>query len=239
MFRIRFHSETGFTALVERRTKAYYTGRKGCLKPTSVSSPWANSYTIGEGVAPEARFPNQLVARLRASGRRVAAPHLLARTGWTTDELTAALGEAQTSGSLPAGPFDLVTLLIGVNNQYRGLPLAAYRESFRHLLRQAVTLAGERAGRVLVLSIPDWGVTPFAAGRNPARITAEIAAFNAANQAESRAAGARYVPITLLSRQAAGQPHLLASDGLHPSGQMYAAWVEALLPAALAALASA
>jgi lysophospholipase L1-like esterase len=182
-----------------------------------------DSYTIGESVAAAERFPVQLVARLR---ERVTVddPEIIARTGWTTDELAAAIAQAD-----PQGPYDYVTLLIGVNNQYRGYPLETYRDEFRQLLQQAITFAGGNAQRVIVLSIPDWGVTPFAWGANTTRIATEIDAFNAANRAETDAAGAIYVDITPISRQAASQPELVATDGLHPSGKMYAAWVKLLL----------
>jgi lysophospholipase L1-like esterase len=190
-----------------------------------------DSYTIGERVAPEDRWPVQLVHRLRERGYRVAAPTLIARTGWTTDELAAAIARED-----PQGPFDLVTLLIGVNDQYRGRTAEAYRPAFRALLRQAIAFAGGEPDRVIVLSIPDWGVTPFAAGRDRVRIAAEIERFNAVNREETRALGARYVDVTPLSRQAAEDPALIAPDGLHPAGPMYAAWARLALAEAEAAL---
>jgi lysophospholipase L1-like esterase len=191
-----------------------------------------DSYTIGESVAAGERWPVQLAASLRAGGQPVAEPRLIARTGWTTDELAQAIAAAK-----PASDHDLVTLLIGVNDQYRGRPIPDYPERFRALLRQAVGFAGGRPGRVLVLSIPDWGVTPFAAGRDRAKIAAEIDAYNALARAEAAAAGARYVDVTPVSREAATDPGLLAPDGLHPSAAMYARWVELALPEARAALA--
>jgi len=190
-----------------------------------------DSYTIGESVGADARWPVQLAARLRQQGMAIGEPQIIARTGWTTDELLAAIDQAA-----PMGPFDLVSLLIGVNNQYRGRDSGEYRAEFRALLRRAIALAGGRAARVLVLSIPDWGVTPFAAGRDRGRIAAEIDAFNAINRAEAERAGARYVDITPESRAAAAHPELIAGDGLHPSGTMYAEWVELALPQVVAAL---
>jgi lysophospholipase L1-like esterase len=154
-------------------------------------------------------------------------------TGWTTDELAAGIAAAE-----PDGYFELVTLLIGVNNQYRGRALEEYREQFRALLERAIEFAHDISGRVVVVSIPDWGVTPFAAGRDRARIAAEIDAFNQVNEAEANRAGARYVDITPVSRQAAAEPWLIASDGLHPSAEMYRRWVDLLLPEASAALGS-
>ncbi len=187
-----------------------------------------DSYTIGEGVSPAERWPAQLAERLGGLGLRVDELVILAQTGWTTEDLLARIAEEK-----PAGPFDLVTLLIGVNNQYQGLPLAAYREEFRALLRQAITLAADRAERVLVLSIPDWSVTPYAEGKDRLRIAAEIDAFNQANRAETEDAGARYVDITLMTRQRSIEPGWLAEDGLHPAANMYAAWVEMMMPAVL------
>jgi lysophospholipase L1-like esterase len=173
----------------------------------------------------------QLAAQLRARGLLVADPEIIARTGWTTDELAAGLAEAS-----PAGPFDLVSLLIGVNNQYRRLPLQEYRYQFAALLARAVVLTGGQPGRVLVLSIPDWGVTPFGQAADRPEISAEIDAFNAVNRTAAANSGARYVDIAPISRRAADQLALLAEDGLHPSGQMYACWVTAILQEVLDAL---
>ena len=124
----------------------------------------------------------------------------------------------------------LVSLLIGVNDQYRGYPLDDYREDFRFMLGKAIEYAGGDPKNVIVLSIPDWGVTPFAAGRDRAQIAKEIDDFNAVNRSEAQAAGVGYLDITPISRQAAGNPALVASDGLHPSGEMYRQWVDLLLP---------
>ncbi len=184
-----------------------------------------DSYTIGESVAEEERWPNQLVYLLRERGiADFAKPEIVATTGWTTDELADSIRAAE-----PRGPFALVTLLIGVNNQFRGRGLGEYREQFRDLLRTAIRLAGDRE-RVLVLSIPDWGATPFAEGRDRARIAAEIDAFNAVNRQEAVEAGAGYVDVTPTSRRAAAEPALVAADGLHPSGRMYREWAELLAP---------
>jgi lysophospholipase L1-like esterase len=190
-----------------------------------------DSYTIGEGVETEARWPMQLAERLRTEGLTVAEPELIARTGWTTDELAEAIARQD-----PEGPYQLVMLLIGVNNQYRGNPIAEYRAEFEALLITAIHLAGDETARVVVLSIPDWGATPFAQGQDQARIRGEIEAFNAENRQASERAGVHYVDVTQLSRLAQANPALLASDGLHPSGEMYAAWVELLLPVTRSAL---
>lgn len=193
-----------------------------------------DSYTIGEGLSfgesssPGECWPLQLAARLRETGWEVADPQIIAETGWTTADLAAGIAQAQ-----PVGPFGLVTLLIGVNNQYQGLALSAYRAEFRDLLRQAVSFAGCRPERVLVLSIPDWGATPYANGRDRAQIAAQIELFNRANRIETHQAGASYVNITNFTNSLIGMPGTLCSDGLHPSGTMYTAWVELMLPLVL------
>lgn len=187
-----------------------------------------DSYTVGEGVPEGDRWPDQLVRRLRDRGVHIQDPVIVAHTGWTTDELDAGIDAAR-----PRGTFDFVTLLIGVNDQFRGRGAADYAPRFEVLLRRAIELAGGRAVCVIVVSIPDWGVTPFAAGRDAERIAREIDAFNAANRAAASRAGAHYTDVTAISRRAASDQRTLASDGLHPSGAMYAAWAEALLPLAL------
>jgi lysophospholipase L1-like esterase len=191
-----------------------------------------DSYTIGEAVAAHERWPAVLVQRLRHGGMPIDEPQIVAVTGWTTDELAQGMDAAAL---LP--PYGLVTLQIGVNNQYRGRPADDYREQFAGLLDRAIALAGGRAARVVVASIPDWGVTRFAReqGRDRARIAAELDAYNALARAETERAGARFVDITGTSRQ---HPELLADDGLHPSAAQYALWVEAIEPAVRAALRS-
>ena len=186
-----------------------------------------DSYTIGESVEPSERWPVQLAALLRAEGVNVGDPAIIATTGWTTGELSAGIDHAD-----PQGTYDLVSLLIGVNNQYRGRSPDEYRQQFVALLQRAISFAGGKPGHVIVLSIPDWGVTPFAAGRDPAAIAAAIDRFNAINRTETERLGARYVDVTPISREAARDPLLIADDGLHPSGKMYAEWARLALPAA-------
>lgn len=190
-----------------------------------------DSYTIGESVVPSERWPAQLAALLRARGFDVGEPAIIAATGWTTDELSAGIDRAG-----PQGAYELVSLLIGVNNQYRSRGLDEYRQQFAALLQRAAAFAGGKPGRLLVLSIPDWSVTPFAAGRDHAAVAAEIDAFNAVNREEAERLGARYVDVTPFSRTAAADPTLIAADGLHPSGKMYAEWARLALPAARQAL---
>ncbi len=171
----------------------------------------------------------RLAALLAEQGIRVDPPEIIARTGWTTDELDAAIDAAS-----PTGPYSLVSLLVGVNNQYRGRSTEEYRQHFRFLLTRAIGFAGNEARRVLVLSIPDWGVTPFAAGRDRAAIAAEIDAFNAIARDEAAATGARWVDVTPASRAAGAR--MLVDDGLHPSGAAYEEWARLALPHAVEAL---
>lgn len=188
-----------------------------------------DSYTIGEGVPADGTWPFQLAAALRAQGVALADPQIIATTGWTTDELAAAIDEAA-----PQGPFALVSLQIGVNNQYRGRPLAEYRQQFEQLLQRAIALAAEDPARVLVLSIPDWGVTPYARdnGRDATQVALDIDDFNAAARACCGDYGVAFVDITPVSRDGGDQPAMLVEDGLHPSAQMYRRWMELALPVA-------
>lgn len=195
-----------------------------------------DSYTIGEGVAAEDRWPYQLAAALRRSGSTIAEPEIVARTGWTTDELAAAMDQHAFHP-----PYDLVTLLIGVNNQYRGRDLENYRSEFRTLLERAIALAGSRPQRVVVVSIPDWGVTRFGqhSGRDTARVARELDLYNAANAEAATASHVRYADVTPASRNAGDHADMLVGDGLHPSAAMYRRWLDAIEPQARAALSSA
>ena len=188
-----------------------------------------DSYTIGEGVTPDERWPMQLARRLRSDGVAIADPEIIAATGWTTDELSAAIGATSFSP-----PYALVTLLIGVNNQYRGRSVANYREEFSALLARAIALAGEHADRVVVVSIPDWGVTGFARanGRDARRVAIEIDAFNATAREIARDRGIAFVDVTSLSRTAGDGNDMLVADRLHPSGAQYALWAEPVFAAA-------
>lgn len=189
-----------------------------------------DSYTIGESVEATERFPNQLADFLKAGGMQTEVT-IIAKTGWTTNELWDGI-QAQKI----APPYDLVSLLIGVNNQYRGYDINEYREQFVFLLNKSIEYAGRNPKRVIVLSIPDWGVTPFARGQGGERIARDIDAFNAVNREESEKAGVQYVNITPVSREAAHDATLIAGDGLHPSGKMYLEWAKLVYPAALKAL---
>ena len=192
-----------------------------------------DSYTIGEGVAAEGRWPEQLAVALRREGVDIAPPRIIATTGWTTDELSAAMDAAE-----PLGSWDLVSLLIGVNNQYRGRPVADFRAEFERMLGRAVSLAGT-PGRVFVLNIPDWGITPFAEGRDRAAIAGELDAYNAAMAELCAKHGVALVDIAAVYRAQGRDAAMLVDDGLHPSARMYAAWVEAALPTLRALLVDA
>lgn len=192
-----------------------------------------DSYSIGEGVPETGRWPMQLAAALRLAGYAIDDPQIIARTGWTTDELAAAITAAE-----PLGRFDLVSLLIGVNNQYRGRGTDNYHEEFSALLERTIALAGQRVGRVLVLAIPDWGVTPFArqSGRDLGQIAHELDAFNAIAAQCCALRGVAFVDIAPVSRQLGSEPDMLADDGLHPSARLYAEWMQLALPVAQQAL---
>jgi len=183
-----------------------------------------DSYTIGESVSAEARWPNQFAKLLEAEGIQTEV-WIIARTGWTVDELWEGI-----QINPPQGTYDLVTLLIGVNDQYRGYSVNEYREDFRFMLGKAIEYAGGHVEKVIVLSIPDWGVTPFASERNRQQIATEIDAFNRVNREESEKARVHYVDVAPISREAVGDAALIASDGLHPSEKMYVLWAEKVLP---------
>jgi len=188
-----------------------------------------DSYTIGEGIAAEDRWPVQLTDALRSEGIALDAPEIIATTGWTTDELDTAIDAAA-----PVGSFELVSLLIGVNDQYRGRDVAAYAPAFSALLERAIGFAGDDAARVFVLAIPDWGVTPFGAhsGRDVAAIARELDAYNTAAAALCAARRVAFVDIAPLSRAHGGEAEMLADDGLHPSAALHTQWTRLALPVA-------
>jgi lysophospholipase L1-like esterase len=190
-----------------------------------------DSYTIGEGVAVDGRWPAQLAHELRREGIDIAGPQIVATTGWTTDELSAGMDAV----SLEAR-YDLVTLSIGVNNQYRGRSPDEFREQFHALIVRAIALAGADPHRVVVVSIPDWGVTRFAQGRDTAKIASELDAFNAIARDETTRARAHWVDVTPESRKAGSHEGMLAEDGLHPSANQYTLWTGRILPVVRAAL---
>jgi len=185
-----------------------------------------DSYTIGEAVEESERFPMQAVELLKKEKIDFEKPVIIAKTGWTTDELARAVKERN-----PTGKYDVVTLLIGVNNQYRGRDLENYRQEFHELLNTAIDYANGNAVHIFVLSVPDWGVTPFAENdkRGGKKIGEEIDFFNAINKEESLKAKVHYIDITPVSREAKSNSTLIATDGLHPSGKMYAEWAKKMV----------
>ena len=184
-----------------------------------------DSYTIGESVAESERWPVQLAKRLGKAGVAVNDPKIIARTGWTTDELKAKIVSENITQS-----YDLVSLLIGVNNQFRGRSVQQFRTEFVDLLETSLKFARNNPAHVLIVSIPDWGVTPFASDRNQKEIATQIDLFNAVCKEESEKRNILFIDITPISRQAINDKSLIANDGLHPSGKMYQLWAEKITP---------
>lgn len=182
-----------------------------------------DSYTIGESVAEKERWPVQLAKALTEKGTPVAPPQIIAVTGWRTDNLKNGIGIAQLEEK-----YDLVSLLIGVNNQYQGKPVGEYAVEYEGLLKSAIQLAGGDKHHVFVVSIPDYGFTPFGKARQET-ITRELDGFNAVCKRITESYGATFINITDISRKGLEDPGLVASDGLHPSGKQYALWVERIL----------
>jgi lysophospholipase L1-like esterase len=182
-----------------------------------------DSYTIGESVSELERYPAQTVALLRLQNLPVKEPDIIAATGWTTTELIDAL-----NNDPPENNYAIVSLLIGVNNQYRHESLEEYKAEFAELLKRSIEYAGNNKNRVFVLSIPDYGVTPFAANSDTAEIGKEIDEFNEANKTMSLDAGVHYIDIIPISREAKYNLSLVANDGLHPSALQYKQWSELL-----------
>lgn len=187
-----------------------------------------DSYTIGEQVPVAENYPNQVVQMLRKKGVLFYAPEIIAKTGWSTDELQSAINEHQFLEK-----YDFVSLLIGVNNQYRGRPVNEFEDQFETLLKKAIQYAGNDRSRVVIISIPDWGVTPFAEaclpdghGRDREQITAEIDAYNNVCKSIAGKYSIQYIYITDWTRDAASDRSLLTADGLHPSGKEYKRWAE-------------
>ncbi len=183
-----------------------------------------DSYTIGQSVLEIERYPNQLAEKLRPLGHDLNHVRIIAKTGWTTDELSAGIASSNLTAD---STYDLVSLLIGVNNQYRSRSVESYKPEFTALLNQAIGFTKGNKDRVFVVSIPDYAFTPFGNGRTD--ISEGIDAYNAANREITEAMGVRYFDITPISRQGLNDPLLVASDGLHPSGKQYAMWVSGMV----------
>ncbi len=188
-----------------------------------------DSYTIGEKVERNKNWPNQLAQRLNAKGYAIAEPRIIAVTGWTTDELIEGIAKSDLGSE---ARFDLVSLLIGVNNQYRGYPIEQYKKEFRQLLQQAIAFAGGDATKVFVVAIPDYGVTPLGQGKDPEKIDRELRQYNQIARDMAAEYGIPFADTYAASKQALGQPTLTASDDLHPSAQMYSLWTDVIEPVA-------
>lgn len=182
-----------------------------------------DSYTIGEQVPIYENFPYQLVQLLRKKNIGITAPEIIAKTGWTTDELIEGIRQTNLLAT-----YDIVTLLIGVNNQYRGRSVDDYKNEFEMLLQKAIVFAGNNHERVFVVSIPDWGVTPFADGRDREKVAFEIDAYNAACKMITESHHCSFTDITIAQRKDGMLDDFLAPDKLHPSGNEYAKWAAAL-----------
>jgi lysophospholipase L1-like esterase len=186
-----------------------------------------DSYTIGEGVPKQDRFPNQLVKRLKDElNLNINQPVIIAKTGWTVDELQKAIDRSRSI----TPPYDLVTLLIGVNNQYRGKALEEYKIEFEKMLLQSIGFAGNLPNHVIVLSIPNWGVTPFAVEKksDQLKVANEIDAFNLAKKEICKQYGVFFIDITEHYRLVGGRPDMVVEDKLHPSSVIYTFWAEKL-----------
>lgn len=190
-----------------------------------------DSYTIGESVKEQLRWPVQLVDSLKENGIETTELKIIARTGWTTSELQSGI-----LSDAPNPPYDLVSLLIGVNNQYRGYDIEIYRKEFRELLEQAVVFAGNDSTKVFVVSIPNYGVTPFGQTRGEDKIRRELLEYDTIAKEIASEYGIPFVNITPISEKARQDRSLIASDDLHPSGKMYSEWVHEILPTVLSLL---
>jgi lysophospholipase L1-like esterase len=189
-----------------------------------------DSYTIGELVPLTKSFPYQVVQQLRNKDYNFHAPEIIARTGWTSDELQDAISRYKL---LPK--YDYVTLLVGVNNQYRGRDVIEYKEQFEELLKKSIELTGKK-DHVIVISIPDYSATPYAASMDKEKITKEIDVFNGVNKALSIQYKVQYLDITADSREVASRPELVTSDGLHPSEKEYKKWAGRIVDSIIAML---
>jgi lysophospholipase L1-like esterase len=187
-----------------------------------------DSYTIGEQVAFAENFPNQAIQLLRKKEFAFYAAEIIAKTGWTTDELSNAIENTAVLET-----YDIVSLLIGVNNQYRGRSAGEFKIEFEHLLQKAIQFAGNKPYRVFVLSIPDWGVTPFAAGRDKKQVAEEIDAYNYICETSAKEFHTNFINITNSQREDGNKTEFLAADGLHPSGKEYTKWAAKLADAVL------
>ena len=200
-----------------------YLNNKAMPSQTYSFLALGDSYTIGEGVALYESFPYQTIQQLRTAGYDFYSPEILARTGWTSDDLRKMIRSTYLQKS-----YRFVSLLIGVNDQYQGKDINRYAANFEQLLKQAITLAAGKADHVFVLSIPDWSVTPFAAGSERMHVAREIDQFNAINESIAGNYNVCYIEVTAMTRADGEAENMLARDQLHPSGAAYAKWANLL-----------
>lgn len=191
-----------------------------------------DSYTIGESVAPALRWPVQLVDSLRERGVEINVPKIIAKTGWTTQDLLLAMEQ-----QLKEEKYDLVSILIGVNNQYQGKSIEDYKNDLDEIFTEAIAHSKTGKDGVFAVSIPDYGATPFGAERSE-EIAAEIEEFNAVFKAKAEVYGVPFYNITPISKRAAQEEDLVANDDLHPSGRMYSLWVEEFIDEVIERIAS-
>ena len=194
-------------------------------RPTYSLLALGDSYTIGEGVEQAASWPYLLSERLESAESITLLPEVVARTGWTTSDLLNGI-ERQALATY----YDVVSLLIGVNNQYRGLGLESYRSELLQLVEIAVALANNKRSSVVIVSIPDWGISPFEKDRDKEQVGREIDQYNHVNRSLAEEFGLRYVDVTGVSRTCSDRPLYFAADGLHPSGDQYELWIEPIVP---------
>ena len=184
-----------------------------------------DSYTVGESISKKHTWPKQLVDSLKKRNIFLSEPRIIAKTGWTTDELKKAINDSSLDY-----PYDWVSLLIGVNNQYRGRDLDEFKLQFESLLFEAIAFSGNRKERVFVISIPDWGSMPFAKDRDPDKIAIEIDNFNQIIYEVCAFENIKFIDITPITRNIYSNPNWIAKDSLHPSKEQYSKWVEKIIP---------
>ena len=213
---INIDGEKNITAIFKKN----YVG-----KNTSKFLALGDSYTIGQSVEINERWPVQFLKELKTSTSAIDTLQIIAQTGWRVDQLN----EAMNNSDLEA-PYGLVSLLIGVNNQYQGQKANSFKPEFIEILERSLKLVDNRKERLFVVSIPDWGASPYGATLNRTQISKEIDEFNSVLKEESEKRGIRYFNITTISRRALTDNSLIASDRLHPSGKMYKLWVDKIIP---------
>ena len=183
-----------------------------------------DSYTVGESVAFEDSFPKQLNSTIEENKNYNVNTTVIAQTGWRTDQLLSSIGGRET------GEYNLITLLIGVNNQFQSRPFSQYESEFTELLNKAISLAGNDSNKVIVLSIPDYYYTPYGQSNGSERISIELDRYNDFAKSTAQDKGVTFLNITDITRKGIDEPELVASDGLHPSGLAYEKFVERLYP---------